>query len=49
MRQTVESYSVARRSWKTGHTTTMGEVPMEIDAVYGDKGNKGKHVECICR
>ena len=23
----------------------MGEVPMEIDAVYGDKGKKGKHVQ----
>ena len=21
----------------------MGEAPMEIDAVYGDKGKKGKH------
>ena len=43
MRQTVESYSVARRSWQPGHSTTMGEAPMEIDAVYGDKGKKGKH------
>ena len=42
MRQTVESYSVARRSWQPGHSTTMGEAPMEIDAVYGDKGKKGK-------
>ena len=39
MRQTVESYSVARRSWQPSHSTTMGEAPMEIDAVYGDKGN----------
>ena len=37
MRQMVERYSVARRSWQPGHSTTMGEVPMEIDAVYGDK------------
>ena len=37
MRQTVESYSVARRSWQPGHSTTMGEAPVEIDAVYGDK------------
>ena len=43
MRQTVESYSVARRSWQPGHSTTMGEAPMEIDAVYGGKGKKGKH------
>ena len=42
MRQTVESYSVARRSWQPGHSTTMGEAPMEIDAVYGDRGKKGK-------
>ena len=42
MRQTVESYSVARRSWQPGHSTTMGEAPVEIDAVYGDKGKKGK-------
>ena len=42
MRQTVESYSVARRSWQPGHSTTMGEAPMEIDDVYGDKGKKGK-------
>ena len=42
MRQTVESYTVARRSWEPGHSTTMGEAPMEIDAVYGDKGKKGK-------
>ena len=45
MRQTVESYSVARRSWQPGHSTTMGEVPMEIDAVCGDKGKKGKHAK----
>ena len=45
MRQTVESYSVARRSWQPGHSTTMGEAPMEIDAVYGDKGKKGKHAK----
>ena len=23
----------------------MGEAPVEIDAVYGDKGKKGKHVK----
>ena len=45
MRQTVGSYSVARLSWQPGHSTTMGEVPMEIDAVYGDKGKKGKHAK----
>ena len=45
MRQTLESYSVARRSWQPGHSTTMGEAPLEIDAVYGDKGKKGKHAE----
>ena len=45
MRQTVESYSVARRSWQPGHSTTLGEEPMEIAAVYGDKGNKGKHAK----
>ena len=45
MRQTVESYSVARRSWQPGHSTTMGEVPVEIDAVYGDKGKKRKHTK----
>ena len=45
MRQTVESYSVARRSWQPGHSTTKGEAPMEIDAVYGDKGKKGKHAK----
>ena len=43
MRQTVESYSVAKRSWQPSHSTSMGEAPMEIDAVYGDKGKKGKH------
>ena len=45
MRQTVESYSVARRSWQPGHSTTMGEAPMEIDAVYGDRGKKGTHAK----
>ena len=45
MRQTVESYTVARRSWQLGHSTTMGEAPMEIDAVSGDKGKKGKHAK----
>ena len=45
MRQTVESYSVARRSWQPGHSTTMGEAPMEIDDVNGDKGKKGKHAK----
>ena len=43
MRLTVESYSVARRSWQPSHSTSMGEAPMEVDAVYGDKGKKGKH------
>ena len=28
-----------------GHSTTMGEAPMEIDAVYGYKGKKGKHAK----
>ena len=42
MRQTVGSYSVARRSWQPSHSTPMGEAPMEIDAVYGDKGKKSK-------
>ena len=37
--------SVARRSWQPGHSTTMVEAPMEIDAVYGDKGKKGKHAK----
>ena len=41
MRQTVESYPVARRSLQPSHSTPMGEVPMEIDAAYGDKGKKG--------
>ena len=45
MRQTVGSYSVARRSWQPGHSTTMGEAPMEIDAVCGDEGKKGKHAK----
>ena len=45
MRQTVESYSVARRSWQPGHSTTMREAPKEIDAVHGDKGQKGKHAK----
>ena len=45
MRQTVESYSVSERSWQPGHSTTMGEVPTEIGAVYGDKGKKGKHAK----
>ena len=45
MRQTVESYSVARLLWQAGHTTTMGEVPMEIDAVYETKGKTGKHAK----
>ena len=43
MRQTVESYSVARRSWQPSHSTSTGEAPMEIDAVYGDKDKKGTH------
>ena len=45
MRRTVGSYSVARRSWQPSQPTSMGEVPMEVDAVYGDKGKKGKHVK----
>ena len=45
MRQTVESFSVARRSWHPSQPTSMGDAPMEIDAVYGDKGKKGKHVK----
>ena len=44
-RRTVESYSVARRSWQPGHSMTMGEVRMEIDAVYGDNVMKGKHAK----
>ena len=43
MRQTVESYSVARRSWQPSDSTPMEEAPMEIDAVYGDRGKKGKN------
>ena len=27
------------------HSTPMGEAPMEIDAVYGDRGKKGKHAK----
>ena len=45
MRQTVESCSVARRSWQPSHSTPMGEAPMEIDAVSRDRGKKGKHAE----
>ena len=45
MRQTMECYSVARRSWQPGHSTTMGEAPMEIDAVHGDKGKIGKRAK----
>ena len=45
MRQAVESYSMARRSGQPGHSTTMGEAPMEIGAVYGDKGKIGKHAK----
>ena len=45
VRQTVGSYSVARRSWQPSHSTSMREAPMEIDAVYGDKGKKGKHAK----
>ena len=45
MRQTVESYSVARRSLQPSHSTPMGEAPMEIDAVHGDRGKKGKHAK----
>ena len=37
--------AVARRSRHPGHSTTMGEVPMEIDAEYGDKGKKGQHAK----
>ena len=42
MRHTVGSFSVARRSWQPSHSTPSGEAPMEIDAVYGDSGKKGK-------
>ena len=42
---TMESYSVARRSWQPGHSTPMGEAPLEIDAVCGDRGQKGKHAK----
>ena len=45
MRQAVGNFSVARRSWQPGHSTPMGEAPMEIDAVYGEKSKKGKHVK----
>ena len=45
MRQTVESYSVAGRSWQPSHSTPMGEAPLEIDAVYGDRGKRGKAKE----
>ena len=45
MRQTVESYSVARRPWQPSHSTPMGEAPMEIDAGYGDRNKKGKHAK----
>ena len=41
MRQTVESYSVARRPWQPGHSTTMGWK----STLYGDKGKKGKHAK----
>ena len=34
MRQTVESYSVARRSWQPGHSTTMGQANGKT---HGDK------------
>ena len=43
MRQTLESYSVARRSWQPSHPTSMGEAPMEIGAVNGEKGKKSRH------
>ena len=45
MRQTVASCSMARRSWQPNHSTPMGEAPMEIDSVYGDRGEKGKHAK----
>ena len=43
MRQKVDSYSVARRSWQPSHPASMGEAPMEVDAVYGAKGKRGKN------
>ena len=41
-RQTVESYSVARRSWQSSQSTSTGAAPVEVDDVYGGKGKKGK-------
>ena len=38
MRQTVESYSVARPSWQPKPFNANGRSPMENDAVYGDRG-----------
>ena len=42
MRQTVESFPIAGRWWQTGQPASRGEAPMEIDAVYGDKGEGWK-------
>ena len=44
MKQSLESYSVARRSWQPSHPTTVGEAPMEIDAVCCRSGSRR-----ICR
>ena len=43
MRQTVGSYSVARRSWQSSQSTSTGEAPMEVDAVHGGKSNRSKN------
>ena len=40
MRQTVESYSVAKRSCQPNHSTSMGEAPMEIDVVQVTRARK---------
>ena len=45
MREPVESYSVARRSFQPSQPTSIGEASMEIDAVFGDTCKKGKHVK----
>ena len=41
-RQTVvDIHSEARRSWQPSQPTPMGEAPMKIDAVSGNKGKMG--------
>ena len=45
MRQTVESYSVARRSWQPSYSTSTGEAPMEVDVVSGGKKARTKEKE----